>query len=53
MEKSQSFQEGFDDATAWLPPRNEWSKKYMEGWTAGAALQMEEHAPHCGIKDNE
>ena len=48
-----SFQEGFNDATAWLLPRNEWSKKYMKGWTAGAELQMEEYPPYCNVEDNE
>jgi hypothetical protein len=50
------FKEGFDDATAWLPPRwgNDWMTEYMKGWIAGADKQMQEHAaPYCGIRDNE
>jgi hypothetical protein len=47
------FEQGFNDATAWLIPRwgNEWITEYIEGWYSGAAFQMEQHPPYCGIQD--
>jgi hypothetical protein len=49
------FEQGFNDARAWLPPHwaSEWITQYMAGWYSGAAEQMQEHAPYCGIRDNE
>jgi hypothetical protein len=49
------FEQGFNDAKAWLPPHwaSEWITQYMDGWYSGAAEQMQEYPPYCGIRDNE